>query len=401
MLRTSAVTCLEIWQAGTYHKLPLFMWRMPNQRKKHLVLSLNKNLNAAFHRYDGLPPSIILKPFFGNANFLHVDAELQFYYKNEKSNMCFFGMPDEVKKKTEIFEKLLISIPEKGFNNHTIVGHLVEAADAESKSIYLENVYKAIKTIETTALEKVVLSRMRQVHFPNGFNVVDAFNKLADAYPSAFISALYLPKEDIYWLGASPEYLGSINENGDFFTMSLAGTQPVIKKDMRWTTYKEVIWSDKEYKEQYLVTDYIEDLINKNGIRDYKVHGPMTHQAGNLFHLKTDFYVPNKKENKPSFAYQLISELHPTPAVGGTPKDLAQAFILNHEPHDRLLYSGYIGLVNLHQSTDFFVNLRTMKISGQNAYLFAGCGITKDSIPEKELEETNMKSETLLNIICN
>jgi isochorismate synthase len=95
----------------------------------------------------------------------------------------------------------------------------------------------------------------------------------------------------------------------------------------------------------------------------------------------------------------MLNLLHPTSAVCGTPKEAALAWILQTEKHERELYSGYLGPINLASETHLFVNLRTVKIRGENAYYFAGCGITEDSIPEKEWQETQMKCQTLQRVI--
>ena len=96
--------------------------------------------------------------------------------------------------------------------------------------------------------------------------------------------------------------------------------------------------------------------------------------------------------------------MHPTPAVCGLPKNSAKAFILENEPHDRHFYSGFLGELNSSFSTnsrssDLFVNLRCMQIEDSKAHLYMGCGITKDSIPEKEWEESVNKSMTIKKVL--
>jgi isochorismate synthase len=77
---------------------------------------------------------------------------------------------------------------------------------------------------------------------------------------------------------------------------------------------------------------------------------------------------------------------------------------LENENYDRTFYSGFLGELNSGVTTDsvssdLFVNLRCMQISDQKAYLYMGCGITKDSIPEKEWEESSNKSATMKKIL--
>jgi isochorismate synthase len=95
----------------------------------------------------------------------------------------------------------------------------------------------------------------------------------------------------------------------------------------------------------------------------------------------------------------MLGLLHPTSAVCGTPKEAALNWILKTEKHNRSLYSGYLGPINLASETHLFVNLRTVQINHNQATYYAGCGITEDSDPEKEWQETQMKCQTLQRVI--
>jgi isochorismate synthase len=113
--------------------------------------------------------------------------------------------------------------------------------------------------------------------------------------------------------------------------------------------------------------------------------------------------VDTKALNFPQLPGIMLSLLHPTSAVCGTPKEAAIAWIKQAESHDRSFYSGYVGPVNLNDEIYLFVNLRTVKITedlnGYVATYFAGCGITEDSDPEREWEETEIKCQTLQRIL--
>ena len=98
----------------------------------------------------------------------------------------------------------------------------------------------------------------------------------------------------------------------------------------------------------------------------------------------------------------LMSLLHPTPAVCGSPKNYAKTYILENENYEREFYTGFLGPVN--ESTNksrLFVNLRCMKIENDKANLFVGCGITEGSDPLNEWEETSHKSQTMLQVISS
>jgi len=93
---------------------------------------------------------------------------------------------------------------------------------------------------------------------------------------------------------------------------------------------------------------------------------------------------------------EFITNLHPTPAVCGLPKDKSLELILQTEKHNREYYAGYCGPINYQNKTDLFVNLRCMKILEDQLALFVGGGLTKDSVPTKEWDETVLKAKTLL-----
>ena len=95
----------------------------------------------------------------------------------------------------------------------------------------------------------------------------------------------------------------------------------------------------------------------------------------------------------------IIENLHPTPAVCGFHTKEALRIIQSTEKHDRQYYSGFLGPVGMENCISLFVNLRCMRIAGNYLSLFTGAGITKDSVPNKEWKETEMKAVTLLSAI--
>ena len=115
--------------------------------------------------------------------------------------------------------------------------------------------------------------------------------------------------------------------------------------------------------------------------------------AGPAEHRRTDIVFSGDAD-----PYRVIRTLHPTPAVGGLPRQEALELIRELEPHDRMLYSGPVGIVSPNES-HVFVNLRCMQVSHGNVHLFAGGGITAGSDPAAEWEETELKLRTLLRFL--
>jgi isochorismate synthase len=141
------------------------------------------------------------------------------------------------------------------------------------------------------------------------------------------------------------------------------------------------------------------DCFKKIRLRDFKEKGPRTIVAGDLLHLKTEFEVNMKETNFPELGTVMLELLHPTSAVAGMPKAPALAFLQKNEGFDRSFYSGFLGPIQVEDKSSLFVNLRCMQVLKNEAILYAGAGVTEDSNPEKELEETGLKFNTILNIL--
>lgn len=248
---------------------------------------------------------------------------------------------------------------------------------------HLKLVQNAIDQIAAGKASKIVVSRREEI---GGLEIdpIDVFYDLVDSYPQAFAYLWYHPEVGM-WCGASPEKLLSI-ENRTFQTMSLAGTQ-VYKGD------DEVVWGAKEVQEQQMVTDMIEKEMK--GLLS-RVGSSYTQRAGNLLHLRTDLEGEIPVGVDPS---ELISRLHPTAAVCGMPRDTAFEFIFDSEGYSREYYTGFLGEIAVPRglNSKLFVNLRCMRLfpEEKKVWIYIGGGITAESDPEKEWEETVSKSKTM------
>jgi len=212
----------------------------------------------------------------------------------------------------------------------------------EEKNQFKELVETSVKEIQLGKFEKLVVSR--RIDFSAEIDVFQTYKNILKTYPTAFRYLYFHPKIGI-WIGASPEQLIKI-ENNKFETVALAGTQ-LFSDEIQWTT--------KEIQEQQFVTDYIVSNCKKVA-STIKISEPFTIQAGKLAHIKTIISGTISKENES----ELISKLHPTPAVCGLPKENAKEFILKNENYDRKFYTGYLGKWNVNETTNLFVNLRCM-----------------------------------------
>lgn len=256
-----------------------------------------------------------------------------------------------------------------------------------SKQDYLSQCNRFIEHIQTSELDKAILSRVETTP-RGGINPIALFKTLCASWPNAFVYLLHLPEHGT-WAAATPENLVAI-DSSSLRTMALAGTQQLTHQDLRMYS-----WGEKERVEQGMVAKYIEELLDAHNLDDYRKVGPLTTIAGNVVHLLTN-YTAYLHENSDFSAF--VRELHPTPAVCGLPKAQALELIAREEQHDRQLYAGFLGPVS-EQETQLFVNLRCMQLFDDAFALYLGGGITADSVPDLEWRETNLKARTLLSVI--
>ena len=221
------------------------------------------------------------------------------------------------------------------------------------------------------------------------------FLKTCRMYPRLFVALVYTSQSGM-WLMATPEILLK-GEGDEYQTMSLAGTQKAEpSKTIADYPVEGVEWSEKNREEQQYVTDYIEDCI-KGFAGDYRLKGPYTTMAANLYHLRTDISFRLLDKGRLG---DVLNALYPTPAVCGIPKEAARRFIQQHEHHSRKYYSGFVGPISPQGKTHLFVSLRCMNILQDGiCELYAGGGLLKESEMEKEWKETEAKMQTIRRVL--
>ncbi|MBL7558803.1 chorismate-binding protein [Olleya sp. YSTF-M6] len=369
------------------------------------TLDFFEHLNIHFN--NDLPFVAYRKPNDGVVKaMLQDDAKLH-YTTNFKASGFVFS-PFQNKNENILFPLENCKTLKTSFKieDKTITSNSAFSVSETSKQKHLDLVEKAIAEINTNTFKKVVVSRVEAQDFSKT-ETLSLLQKLLNTYTTAMVYCWYHPKVGL-WLGATPETLLKV-EGNRFLTMSLAGTQPYIDTE-------EVIWQAKEKEEQQLVTNFIVDSLQDN-VNTLNVGQTETIKAGKLLHLRTKISGLLDPEKG---LVSVIKQLHPTPAVCGLPKQNAQQFIINNEGYNREFYTGFLGEINLKQSktrntnrrnvennayatvksvSHVFVNLRCLQIKDNQALIYVGGGITKDSIPENEWDETVAKSKTVKNLL--
>ncbi len=354
--------------------LSFSLYRLPFQEKCHLVAQKSQEIEylkdiSSLNNKKGF----IIAPFFLSKShpliLIHPDIVA-----------CSWEEIDSKLSKIDFLEDDLLSSPYD-------LEDVPLISEKEEKQQYTKAFSKFFHQVKQKELQKIVLSRSHTISLRGNLSPIKAFLNACNNYPRMFIYLFHTPFSGT-WIGSTPEIL--LSGKGDTWqTIALAGTMPLEDEN----SIKK--WSLKNQKEQELVVDYLRKITENFG-RNITEKGPYTARAGHLLHLRTDI---NFKIDKTDKLGDLLSFLHPSPAVCGIPKDKALNFIIENEGYNRAYYSGFIGWIDPQGQTNIFVNLRSMKIRDKKATLYAGGGIISASSLEEEWQETFDKMQTMQRII--
>ena len=370
------------------------VWRNPGEEEIHIIVSLSETQPEIAHPdLEEMQPGFLISPYENDHNLLHyfIKADLHFIYKEDKLQAFDYDHTLPVKHVDDFLDQTDTNEEAAVYKQSN---DSYKRPDILDKDGFIDLIKRSVDNIIQEEFQKVVPSRVEEIDLPDNFNIVTKFVNLCNIHPQAFISLFSLHGKGI-WIGASPELLIKIADRKFFYTSAVAGTQS--GKDV--TRLSEVAWTQKEIEEQAFVSRYIINCFKKIRLREFEENGPRTVKAGGLLHLRTDYKVDLEAVNFPQLGSVMLKLLHPTSAVCGMPREPASSFLQEHEKIDREFYSGFLGPVNLGSETSLYVNLRCARVQGNKALLYAGAGVTRDSNPEKEWKETELKMNTIKEVL--
>jgi isochorismate synthase len=248
---------------------------------------------------------------------------------------------------------------------------------ATSKNAYLTYIDAIKNAIAQQQIQKAVAARIIAVATDTS-HWQSYFEALISSFPDTFVYGIYHPQSGL-WIGASPELVGYLSE-GVFKTISLAGT-----------IWEQTQFESKEQGEQEIVTDYLHKLLIENGF-SVDLKRLESKSYGQISHLINEIEVSNFE---PSLFENIMSKIHPSPALSGFPKDESIQFIQKNEPIDRAFYSGLVSWKISATQKLAFATIRCFQVFENQLIFYVGGGITKDSNPETEFEETQQKFQTV------
>ncbi|MDX1664473.1 MAG: isochorismate synthase [Candidatus Promineifilaceae bacterium] len=252
-------------------------------------------------------------------------------------------------------------------------------------------------------LKKVVLARICELHFARRVDVDAALAFLNRRYNDCY-RFLFEPRPHHAFYGATPELLVSVH--GDRLrTMALAGS--IRRSDdgrEDEALGQQLLASEKDRHEHQLV---VLSILGRLGLLTHSLEmspQPGVYKLRNIQHLLTPLSAHLKEDVG---VMNVVQALHPTPALGGSPRGQALAFIREHEPEPRGWYAAPVGWLAYRPDGApgdeldgaFAVAIRSAVSRDHTAWLYAGAGIVGASEPEKEWAETALKFRPMLNAL--
>jgi menaquinone-specific isochorismate synthase len=262
------------------------------------------------------------------------------------------------------------------------------SATVPSESVWADAVAQAVVALRRGDLDKVVLARAIDVTAESVLDPRAIAARLALRFPACFT---YLCDGLV---GASPELLiRRLGRHAE--SLVLAGTvRRGSSQEEDAALEQELLASAKNASEHRMAAESVREVMTAVAADVVADARPQLLRLANLSHLAThiDAWLPVPAPS----ALALASLLHPSAAVGGTPKAEAVDMIRQLEAAPRGRYAGPIGWVDANGDGEFAIALRCAQLSGNVARLWAGAGIVADSDPDSEVAETSVKFDAVL-----
>jgi menaquinone-specific isochorismate synthase len=271
----------------------------------------------------------------------------------------------------------------------------VEIISARPPSDFERTISAATDRIAAGEMRKVVLAREVLVTASAAHDPAALFGAMREQFPSCFCFCCGTP--EAAFIGASPELL--LRRSGaSVSTVALAGStrrssDPAVDDHLG----EQLLRSDKDRREQAIVAERIARTLRPHAVWVEAAVEPEIVKVANIQHLATPLLA---QLAEPRSAVELAGLLHPTPAVGGEPREAAKTAIAELEQMDRGWYAGPVGWMDAAEDGEFCVALRSALLRDREAHLYAGVGIVAGSDPAAELAETEIKLGALLPLLA-
>lgn len=277
----------------------------------------------------------------------------------------------------------------------TAPAELAAVEETVGRGAFEEAVARAIGLFRDTPLRKVVLSRPLDVEARGVFSPGRLLRTLLRQNPGAYVFAAPVAHGQTL-VGASPELL--IRKTGRTVVSNpLAGSAPrSASAEVERQRTAALLASAKDRTEHRYVVDAVRAALAGHCSRLAVPDEPSVIRTPTMLHLSTELTGELAEPSVSSL--RLAHALHPTPAVCGTPTELAREAIAGLEGYARGWYSGMVGWMDSRGNGEWALSIRCGLVQGRWLRLYAGAGIVAESTPAAEWEETAAKLATMLNL---
>lgn len=268
---------------------------------------------------------------------------------------------------------------------------LYRTPDNLAKNDWYRLVETARTAIDRGEMDKVVPARHVRVRSSGQFDIWRIFNHLIQRHSSCLVLGLSLC--DKILAAATPETLVAL-ENGTLSCDALGGTEKRLQ-DFRQDNLlaHKLLQDPKSRYEHQLIVNHLTTVLGRFSHHLSVADTPSIMPLGQLQHLWTHL----KAQCRPGVSlFDIAANLHPTPAVAGTPVAVAKHWLKKHENFQRGWYTGSVGWLQKDGNGELAVLLRCALLSDDSADLYAGAGIVSDSDPQSEWDEVELKLNTML-----
>ncbi len=346
------------------------------------------NLRARY--YGGLRFDLLREPdagwaAFGAYRFVLPRFEFQ-AGDGEAALVCNLVLPRDAAKQSEILGQIERLAGTSGTGNATLPAP-VSRTDAPDEQGWRRNVERALSAFSEGRLGKVVLARRTELGFADGVDAALLAESLQEATPGCF-HFYFEPEDGVAFVGASPERLFR-REGRVIESEAVAGTRPRGVSEVDDAELRDdLLRSEKDKAEHHHVRVGIEEALAPL-CEELEVEGDVSEmKLARRRHLVSR--VRGTLRGGVTDA-EVIGALHPTPAVGGYPREEALEEIRALEPFDRGWYAGPVGWIGA-DGAEFTVGIRSGLVRDSKLALFSGAGIVEGSVPEDEWAEIEQKS---------
>lgn len=257
---------------------------------------------------------------------------------------------------------------------------------------YRAAVARALERIGRGEFNKIVLARSQEILAQQTLHPLEMLNGLRQRFPDCY-SFSFSAGQGPSFIGASPERLVRVSK-AVLETEALAGSiRRGASASEDAALANALLASEKDRREQQQVLDDIVARLAPLGLKPEFPSKPQLRRLANVQHLHTPVRAVLPESIR---LLDVLGALHPTPAVGGSPREAAVGAIRELEGFPRGLYAGALGWMNARGGGEFFVGLRSALVEGTRARVYAGAGIVAGSRPDKEFAETELKFQAIL-----